>query len=40
MDLDALAAQPVAPPGKVLEKYSWDKTAAFWLEQIRNYAAE
>ena len=40
VDLDALAAQPVAPPGKVLEKYSWDKTAAFWLEQIRNYAAE
>ena len=40
VDLDALAAQPVAPPDKVLEKYSWDKTAAFWLEQIRNYAAE
>lgn len=38
VDLDALAAQPVAPPDKVLQKYSWDKTAAFWLEQIKQYA--
>ena len=40
VDLDALAAQPVAPPDTVLKKYSWDKTAAFWLEQIRKYAEE
>ena len=40
VDLDALAAQPVAPPDEVLEKYSWDKTAAFWLEQIKKYAEE
>jgi len=38
VDLDALAAQPVAPPDEVLAKYSWDKTAAFWMEQIRRYA--
>ena len=38
VDLDALAAQPVAPPDAVLEKYSWDKTAAFWLERFRHYA--
>ena len=40
VDLDALVAQPVAPPDKVLQKYSWDKTAAFWLEQFKKYAAE
>lgn len=40
VDLDALAAQPVAPPDKVLQKYSWDKTAAFWLEQIKQYAEQ
>ena len=38
VDLDALAAQPVAPPDKVLQTYSWDKTAAFWLERFRHYA--
>lgn len=38
VDLDALLAQPVAPPGPLLEKYSWDRTAAFWLEQFRHYA--
>ena len=36
--LPELSAQPVAPPDEVLAKYSWDKTAAFWLEQIRRYA--
>ena len=40
VDLDALLAQPVAPPTEVLAKYSWDKTAAFWLEQCKKYAAE
>lgn len=40
VDLDALAAQPVADPAPLLEKYSWDKTAAFWLEEIKKYAAE
>ena len=39
-DLDALLAEPVSKPDKLLEKYSWDKTAAFWLEQIKRYAAE
>lgn len=40
VDLDALAAQPVAPPDKVLAKYSWDRTAAFWLERIKEYAVQ
>ena len=40
VDLDALAARPVAPPDKVLAKYSWDKTAAFWLEEIKKYARD
>ena len=40
VDLDALAAQPVAPPAEVLAKYSWDKTAAFWLEEIKKYAEQ
>ena len=39
-DLDALLAEPVSKSDKLLEKYSWDKTAAFWLEQIKRYAAE
>ena len=39
VDLDALLAQPVSKPDKLLEKYSWDKTARFWLEQFRRYAA-
>ncbi len=39
-DLDALLAEPMSKPDKLLEKYSWDKTAAFWLEQIKRYAAE
>lgn len=40
VDLDALAARPVALPDKVLAKYSWDKTAAFWLEKIKKYARD
>lgn len=39
-DLDALLAQPVAPPDEVLRKYSWDVTAAEWLERIKQYAQE
>ena len=38
VDLDALAAQPVAAPDEVLKKYSWDKTAAFWLHEMEKYA--
>lgn len=40
VDLDALLAEPVSKPDKLLEKYSWDKTAAFWLEQIKRYAGK
>ena len=40
VDLDALAAQPVAAPDAVLQKYSWDKTADFWLHEIEKYAKE
>lgn len=40
VDLDALLAQPVEPAGKVLEKFSWDRTAAFWLEELKKYAQE
>ena len=40
VDLDALAARPVAPPDKVLAKYSWDKTADFWLHEIEKYAKQ
>ena len=36
--VDALLAQPVAPPDKVLKKYSWPVTAAQWLEEIRRFA--
>ena len=38
VDLDALAAQPVAAPDEVLKRYSWDKTAAFWLHEMEKYA--
>ena len=38
VDLDALAAQPVAAPAEVLKKYSWDKTAEFWLHEMEKYA--
>ncbi len=38
VDLDALLRHPAAPPDAVLQKYSWDKTAAFWLEEIKKYA--
>ena len=40
VDLDALLAQPVEPAGEVLEKFSWDRTAAFWLEELKKYAQE
>ena len=39
-ELDALAAQPVAAPDAVLQKYSWDKTADFWLHEIEKYAKQ
>lgn len=39
-DLDALLAQPVAPPDKLLQKFSWERMAQFWLEQIRRYAEQ
>ena len=39
-DLDKLAAQPVAAPDEVLQKYSWDKTADFWLHEIEKYAKQ
>lgn len=38
VDLDALLAEPVASPEKILEKYSWDKTAAFWLQELKRCA--
>ena len=40
VDLDALAAQPVAAPDEVLKKYSWDKTAEFWLHEMEKYAKQ
>lgn len=38
VDLDALFAKPAAPPDKVLAKYSWEKTARFWLDEIKKCA--
>ena len=38
VDLNALMAQPVAPPDKVLQKYSWPVTAAAWLPELRRFA--
>ena len=38
VDLDALFAKPVTPPDKVLAKYSWEKTARFWLDEIKKCA--
>ena len=38
VDLDALLAEPVASPEKILQKYSWDKTAAFWLQELKRCA--
>ena len=35
---DKLAAQPVAAPDEVLQRYSWDRTANFWLHEIEKYA--
>ena len=40
VDLDALLAEPVSKPDKLMKKYSWDNTARFWLEQFRRYAAD
>lgn len=36
VDLDALFAKPAAPPDKVLAKYSWEKTARFWLDETKS----
>lgn len=38
VDLDELMKQPVSKPDKLLEKYSWDKTAAFWRAEIERCA--
>lgn len=38
VDLDALFAKPAAPPDKVLARYSWEKTARFWLDEIKKCA--
>ena len=38
VDLDELMSRPVASPDKVLQKYSWPVTAAFWLDEIRRFA--
>ena len=35
-DLDRLAAQPVAAPDEVLQKYSWDRTAQFLAARDRK----
>lgn len=40
VDLDALLQKPVAPPAALLEKFSWDAMARFWLEEFKNYAKE
>ena len=40
VNLDELAAQPVAAPDEVLQKYSWDRTANFWLHEIEKYAKQ
>lgn len=40
VDLDALLARPVAPPDALLQKYSWDAAARFWLGRFRAYAAQ
>lgn len=40
VDLDALLQKPVAPPQALLQKFSWDAMARFWLEKFRTYAAE
>ena len=39
-DLDKLTAQPVAAPDEVLQRYSWDRTANFWLHEIEKYAKQ
>lgn len=40
VDLDDLLARPVAPPDALLQKFSWDRMARFWLEQFKKYAQE
>lgn len=40
VDLDALLQTPVQSPEPLLEKFSWDRMARFWLEEFRRYAAE
>lgn len=40
VDLDGLLAQPAERPDAVLKTYSWDRTAAYWLEEIKKYAQE
>ncbi len=39
-ELKTLQAQPVAAPDEVLKKYSWDKTAEFWLHEMEKYAKQ
>ena len=36
----AVLSQPVAAPDEVLKKYSWDKTAEFWLHEMEKYAKQ
>lgn len=38
VDLDALLKTPVEPPDRLLDTYSWAKTAAFWRKEIEKYA--
>ena len=38
VDLDALAAPARGRARRGPEKYSWDKTAAFWLHEMEKYA--
>ncbi len=40
VDLDELMARPVESPQAILQKYSWPVTAAFWLDEIRRFAAQ
>lgn len=35
--LDNLLQEPVAPPEKILSKYSWEKSAKQWYELIEGY---
>lgn len=40
VDLDKLLAEPVAPPDKVLEKYSYDRAAKLLFEVLCDYLKE